>query len=67
MKQEGILCVFHYVPLHSSQAGKIFGRFTGADRCTTRESDRLLRLPIYYGITNNEVNKIVRVLIDFFN
>ena len=67
MKQEGILCVFHYVPLHSSKAGKIFGRFTGADRCTTRESDRLLRLPIYYGITNNEVNKIVRVLIDFFN
>ncbi len=67
MKHEGILCVFHYVPLHSSQAGKIFGRFTGADRCTTRESDRLLRLPIYYGITNNEVNKIVRVLIDFFN
>ena len=61
MKQEGILCVFHYVPLHSSQAGKIFGRFTGADRCTTRESDRLLRLPIYYGITNNEVNKIVQL------
>jgi dTDP-4-amino-4,6-dideoxygalactose transaminase len=67
MMQENILCVFHYVPLHSSLAGEVFGRFSGDDRHTTSESERLLRLPIYYGITDNEVKKIVRALIGFFN
>ena len=67
MKQESILCVFHYVPLHSSKAGEVFGRFSGDDRYTTRESERLLRLPIYYGITDSEVEKIVSVLVGFFN
>lgn len=67
MKRESILCVFHYVPLHSSQAGEVFGRFSGDDIYTTRESERLLRLPIYYGITDNEVKNIVRVLIEFFD
>ena len=67
MKRESILCVFHYVPLHSSQAGEVFGRFSGDDIYTTRESERLLRLPIYYGITDNEVKSIVRVLKEFFD
>ena len=67
MKEESILCVFHYVPLHSSKAGEVFGRFSGDDRYTTRESERLLRLPIYYGITDSEVEKIVSVLVGFFN
>lgn len=67
MKQEGVLCVFHYIPLHSSVAGKKFGRFSGEDRFTTCESERLLRLPIYYGIDNNEVRKIVRIIKKFYD
>ncbi|VAW53843.1 dTDP-4-amino-4,6-dideoxygalactose transaminase [hydrothermal vent metagenome] len=67
MKREGILCVFHYVPLHSSPAGKKFGGFSGRDKFTTSESERLLRLPIYYGISNDEVKQIVRALKIFYN
>lgn len=66
MRQESILCVFHYVPLHSSKAGQIFGRFSGDDAYTSKESERLLRLPLYYGITDIEVKKIVRAIINFF-
>ena len=67
MKHEGVLCVFHYVPLHSSKAGQKFGRFSGDDAYTTRESERLLRLPLYYGITDAELKKIVSALMRFFN
>lgn len=66
MRQESVLCVFHYVPLHSSKAGQIFGRFSGDDAYTSKESERLLRLPLYYGITDIEVKKIVRAIINFF-
>lgn len=50
LNRQGITAIFHYVPLHSSQAGKRFGRFHGSDRYTTLESERLLRLPMYYGL-----------------
>ncbi len=50
LKEHGILAVFHYIPLHSAPAGLKFGRFDGIDEYTTKESERLLRLPLYYGI-----------------
>lgn len=50
LKEHGVMAVFHYVPLHSSPAGRKFGRFNGVDVYTTRESDRLLRLPMYYDL-----------------
>jgi len=55
MKENGVLTVFHYIPLHTSPAGQKFGRFHGEDRYTTRESERLVRLPMYYGLTLDQV------------
>ncbi len=66
LKDRGILAVFHYVPLHSSPAGQIYGRFVGEDRYTTRESERLLRLPLYYGIPEDTVNYISDAVKEFF-
>lgn len=66
LKLDGILSVFHYVPLHSSEAGLKCGRFCGEDRHTTKESERLIRLPIYYGLTSAEVKKIADSVTDFF-
>lgn len=53
LKANGVSSVFHYIPLHSAPAGKEFGRFNGEDRYTTKESERLLRLPMYYGLGDN--------------
>ena len=58
LKQKDILSVFHYVPLHSAPAGIKFGRFHGEDKYTTKESERLLRLPLFYKLTANEVEYI---------
>ena len=58
LKEEGILAVFHYIPLHSAPAGKRFGRFNGEDVFTTTESNRLLRLPLYYGIELETVRAV---------
>ena len=58
LKQNGILSVFHYVPLHSAPAGVKFGRFEGKDRFTTSESERLIRLPIYYLLENKDILSI---------
>jgi dTDP-4-amino-4,6-dideoxygalactose transaminase len=66
MKAKGILCVFHYVPLHSSPAGKKYGRFSGEDVYTTRESERLVRLPMYYGIGESETRRIAESVKAFF-
>lgn len=67
MKENGILCVFHYVPLHSSPAGMKFGRFDGMDQYTTAESDRLVRLPIYYNIDLDDVKQVIRKTIEFID
>ncbi len=56
--QNGILAVFHYVPLHTAAAGKKYGRFHGEDIYTTKESERLLRLPLYYGLSMENVDYI---------
>lgn len=66
LRAHNIYSVFHYVPLHSSPAGKRFGRFHGADEVTTRDSDRLLRLPMYYGLTRRDVERVVATIREFY-
>ncbi|MEV9616330.1 dTDP-4-amino-4,6-dideoxygalactose transaminase [Aliarcobacter butzleri] len=66
LKENSIYAVFHYVPLHSSEAGEKFGRFEGVDIFTTKQSERLIRLPMYYGLSDNETNKILGVINEFF-
>ena len=66
MKANGVSCVFHYVPLHSSPAGYRFGRFHGKDRYTTSESDRLVRLPLYYGMTEEDLQTVIRLVKEYF-
>ena len=66
LKQRGINTVFHYIPLHSSPAGKRLGRFHGEDRYTTRESERLLRLPMYYGLHTEEVDTVIEAIKAFW-
>ena len=58
LKEKNINSVFHYVPLHSSPAGELLGRFHGVDRYTTKDSERLIRLPLYYGLKSEEVKYI---------
>ncbi|BCJ87830.1 dTDP-4-amino-4,6-dideoxygalactose transaminase [Effusibacillus dendaii] len=58
--------VFHYVPLHSTHAGIKFGRFHGEDRYTTRESERLLRLPLFYNLESEKVSYIIKIIYQFF-
>ena len=66
MKSNEILCVFHYIPLHSAPAGVKFGRFHGEDEYTTKESERLLRLPMYYGIKKEDLQAVVNAVINFY-
>ncbi len=66
LKENDILSVFHYVPLHSAPAGIRFGRFCGEDRYTTRESERLLRLPMFYQLTEDEVEYIAGKVKEFY-
>lgn len=66
LKEREIMAVFHYVPLHSSPAGLRFGRFAGEDRYTTRESLRLVRLPLWYGMTKEEVRRVIQAVLSFF-
>ena len=66
MKENGVCCVFHYVPLHSSPAGTRFGRFSGKDLFTTLESNRLVRLPLYYGMTQKDREKVISCTLAFF-
>ncbi len=62
----GVQSVFHYVPLHSAPAGKKFGRFHGVDEYTSRESERLVRLPMYYEITEEDLDKVIAAVHGFF-
>ncbi|ADU67474.1 dTDP-4-amino-4,6-dideoxygalactose transaminase [Pantoea sp. At-9b] len=66
MKEAEILTVFHYIPLHSSPAGERFGRFHGDDVVTTRESERLLRLPLFYNLSDNNQRTVINSLLSFF-
>lgn len=66
LKSRDILSVFHYIPLHTAPAGQKFGRFCGEDRYTTRESERLARLPMYYGLTLEQVDYICGEIAKFY-
>lgn len=66
MKQNGILAVFHYVPLHSAPAGLQFSRFHGEDHYTTQESERLVRLPVWYGMGNDVIAQVISAIQSFF-
>lgn len=65
LKNKGVNTVFHYIPLHSSPAGRAYGSFYGRDKYTTKGSERLLRLPLYYGLTNQEVQVVTDLISDF--
>ena len=66
MKEKGVQCVFHYIPLHSAPAGLKYGRFVGEDKYTTKESERLVRLPMYYGLTDEDRKTVVSAIKDFY-
>ena len=59
LKENDVLGVFHYVPLHSAPAGLEFGRFNAKDEFTTKESERLIRLPMYYGLDQEKITYII--------
>lgn len=66
LKSNEIGAVFHYIPLHTAPAGKKYGVFVGEDRYTTKESERLVRLPMYYGLQKAEIEKIAAVVHTFY-
>lgn len=66
LKQNGVNAVFHYVPLHSAEAGLKYGHFEGEDRYTTDLSERLVRLPLYYGLNEEDCAQVIKVLHDFY-
>jgi dTDP-4-amino-4,6-dideoxygalactose transaminase len=66
LKNNDILSVFHYIPLHSAKAGLEFGRFHGEDKYTTKESERLLRLPMYYNIEKKDVEYVINKVKEFY-
>lgn len=67
LAQNKIEATFHYVPLHSSPAGKIYGVFHGEDRYTTKESERILRLPLWYGMDEEVVMYVAHAVERFYH
>ncbi|WP_261644006.1 dTDP-4-amino-4,6-dideoxygalactose transaminase [Erwinia mallotivora] len=67
LKEAEILAVFHYIPLHASPAGERFGRFHGDDRYTQSESERLLRLPLFYNLSDNNQQTVINSLLSYFS
>lgn len=66
LKDNGVQAVFHYIPLHSAPAGLKFGVFAGEDVYTTTESERLVRLPLYYGLTEADRNTVIETVRSFW-
>lgn len=66
MKEAGVQCTFHYIPLHSAPAGQKFGIFSGNDEHTTSESDRLVRLPLYYQLSDEDQSRVIMSIKNFF-
>ena len=66
LKQNDVQAVFHYIPLHNAPAGKKFGTFCGEDKYTTVESDKLVRLPMYYGLTKFDQDIVINKVKDFY-
>lgn len=66
LKENGVGAVFHYIPLHSAPAGEKYGEFFGEDKYTTKESERLLRLPLYYDMKESDREYVVEKVLDFW-
>lgn len=66
LKEHGIMAVFHYIPLHSAPAGRVYGEFRGEDRFTTTESERLVRLPLYYGFSEQDQLQVIDAVKRFY-
>lgn len=66
MNSKGISLVFHYVPLHTAPAGRKYGEFVGEEKYTTKESERLVRLPLYYGMKEIDTERVISSLIEFY-
>ena len=66
LKARDIETVFHYIPLHSAPAGMKWGRFNGEDKYTTKESERLLRLPMYYKLLPEDIDAVISGIKDFY-
>jgi dTDP-4-amino-4,6-dideoxygalactose transaminase len=66
LKSHGIHAVFHYVPLHTAPAGIKFGRFSGEDTYTTKDSERLVRLPLYYGIKQEDIESVINTIVEYY-
>lgn len=66
LDSKGINAIFHYVPLHTSPAGMRYGKFHGEDKFTTKESDRLVRLPLWYGLSLSDAERVVKTVEEFF-
>ncbi len=66
LEGQGVQGTFHYVPLHSSPAGRTHGRFEGRDDFTSRDADRLVRLPLFYNLTADQQEQVVRASLSFF-
>lgn len=67
LEENGVHSVFHYVPLHSAPAGRRFGVFHGEDKYTTKESERLFRLPMYYKLTEADADYVVQKVKEFYH
>lgn len=67
LNEKDIYAVFHYVPLHSAVGGTRYSRLSGSDDYTTKESERLIRLPLFYGLTQDELKRVSCAVIEFFN
>lgn len=66
LRDREVQAVFHYIPLHTAPAGMRLGRFCGEDRYTTKESERLLRLPLYYGMKEEDQKQVIRSVYEFY-
>ena len=66
LKSKGIQAVFHYIPLHTAPAGQKYGRFHGEDKYTTKESERLVRLPLYYSLKDEDVAHVIKEVNNFY-
>lgn len=67
LKENDIVPTFHYIPLHSSPAGMRFGRFDGKDEVTTPESEKLVRLPMYYNMKDSDISKVIAAVVEFYS
>ncbi len=66
LRENDVQSVFHYIPLHSAPAGQKYGYFHGVDNYTTKESNRLARLPMYYGLSDEDCQKVISVIRSYF-